>query len=1341
MRHFPDAEKPRERIELTGFLSEFRDALEEEIEKIKKSGQSSTLLFGGRQIESHGADYWYRFNVEYVPSLPADTPCKLVIGKEQFDVTVISFEENSVVISARTPLPDTIGKARLENGATVLMERLIKCIEENAEKENPAGNRMLPSEGGVYPVKKIFEYSDLTLNVGNTQSQNNAIISAISNDITYVWGPPGTGKTTVIGQIIDELYKHDRSVLVVSHTNTAVDGAIEKADKTYFKSNPNSDVSYPILRIGTPAKPLPDRVLLAQHVATLGKELYEQKAALEKQQSELQHHINEITPLLAKDTWIKESNLDAIGKALQKIAVLEKEIAEIQNRIDAINISATQEKEAHPEYANYLILSKTLKAKWTDYDTVCAQHNSVEQAISALPLRIQAAQDEVRKHDRYTELRAREAKYMSASFLRSEISRADAQIARFQSTINELTRQQTTAQQAISDYEKKSSVAKLFAGKSNVTQAQSTLERVSQELPIAKGNLCRHQDLKGEYSQQLESLLLLQEQLRAVTPSKTQDYWNNEVTKLQSELSNAQKALSDLILRKKSLYEEFCELEWQQSQAKASFELLSELGRKARQEQDKLVEAKNLRNKENAACSELLEKEISLCAAFMYKPMAEGISPLFDELSTLFIAVKSDIAAVDVEVIKQEKENISQQLVEIFRQLNELKEKIQELEKQAIMSAKIVGATLAKSYLSDTLRERKFDTVILDEASMASIPALWCASYLAESSIVIVGDFLQLPPIVMADTPMAQKWLGRDIFYHSGMQERAKDKATCPENFVMLNNQFRMESDIADIANMYYGAYGGLLSDDNNEFRVKAREEFYSWYSGKRTKRNVHLIDTESLHAWVTGVPQGKSHSRLNCFSAAVSVDLAFKFLENKLKGLNPKTAQPVKEASVLIVAPYKPHIARIDQLVELEYRNRGFKENLNFIRAGTIHSFQGSEADIVIFDLVIDEPHWKANLFMTDKEINEDLRKMFNVAVTRAKFKLYIVGNFTYCQKRAKDNALSELLDKLIKKDKLAKVDAKSLLPDIVFTRQSDFAFDGNLKGKHIVCREESFNDYFMADIKSFKKRLIVYSAFMTEARLSTLLPAFTDAIRAGKQIIVVTKALSDRGKTELAQYKKCEEELRTIGVNILHKKGMHEKLIFVDSNAVWIGSLNALSFTGLTGEVMQRHADRELTSEYEKLFDIEHICGAIENQHEQKCPICGDEMLVKESDDGGIYWQCSSGDYSRNAAQQYPLDGILRCKCGAPYVFAMKNEPRWICSEDSKHYQKMRESDLKLEKMAALIPTKTARREVDKYFAQKKKDIESKKKATTSNKATSSPKSKSGTTSKNDPEQMKIF
>jgi len=248
------------------------------------------------------------------------------------------------------------------------------------------------------------------------------------------------------------------------------------------------------------------------------------------------------------------------------------------------------------------------------------------------------------------------------------------------------------------------------------------------------------------------------------------------------------------------------------------------------------------------------------------------------------------------------------------------------------------------------------------------------------------------------------------------------------------------------------------------------------------------------------------------------------------------------------------------------------------------------------------------------------------------------------------------------------------------------------------------------MEDIRSFKKRLIVYSPFITEARLSILLPVFVDAINSGKQIIVVTKALSDRGKTELYQYQKCEKQLRDIGVNILHKKGMHEKMIFIDSDVIWMGSLNALSFTGLTSEVMQRHADRELVGEYENLFNIEHLCDAVENSYEQKCPICEGEMLVKESDGGGIYWQCINKDYSRRVDQQYPLDGILRCKCGASFVFAMKNEPRWVCSEDPRHYQKMCEGDLKLEKMAVLIPTRKERIEVERYFKKKREERERK-------------------------------
>ncbi len=222
-----------DQVKLTGRLSEFREALQEEIKEIENNGQNSTLLIGGHSVEAKGGGFWYRFFVEYMPLLPADTPCKLTVGTDQFDVTVISSNENEIILSSKNKLPANIGKARLENGSTVLMERLIKCIEDNAEKNNPAGDRMFPDLiGRVYQVKQLCSYDEIHYAEHSNEGQKNAVKSALENDITYIWGPPGTGKTTVIGNVIDELYRHERAVLIVSHTNTAGDGAIIKSDKT-----------------------------------------------------------------------------------------------------------------------------------------------------------------------------------------------------------------------------------------------------------------------------------------------------------------------------------------------------------------------------------------------------------------------------------------------------------------------------------------------------------------------------------------------------------------------------------------------------------------------------------------------------------------------------------------------------------------------------------------------------------------------------------------------------------------------------------------------------------------------------------------------------------------------------------------------------------------------------------------------------------------------------------------------------------------------------------------------------------------------------------------------------
>ena len=61
-----------------------------------------------------------------------------------------------------------------------------------------------------------------------------------------VWGPPGTGKTKVIAQSLQDLVAEGKSVLLVSMTNIAVDNALAKAAAAI---SPAPGV---MVRVGTP---------------------------------------------------------------------------------------------------------------------------------------------------------------------------------------------------------------------------------------------------------------------------------------------------------------------------------------------------------------------------------------------------------------------------------------------------------------------------------------------------------------------------------------------------------------------------------------------------------------------------------------------------------------------------------------------------------------------------------------------------------------------------------------------------------------------------------------------------------------------------------------------------------------------------------------------------------------------------------------------------------------------------------------------------------------------------------------------------------------------------------
>ncbi len=193
-----------------------------------------------------------------------------------------------------------------------------------------------------------------------------------------------------------------------------------------------------------------------------------------------------------------------------------------------------------------------------------------------------------------------------------------------------------------------------------------------------------------------------------------------------------------------------------------------------------------------------------------------------------------------------------------------------------------------------------------------------------------------------------------------------------------------MLPEIAQVANLFYDE--SLKSVFKTPEQFKDYKNFSEWYIKDWPYDSpVNLIDTGPLNAWVTSVVKNGNSSRLNFLSATVAVDISQQLFSSSLEKRTEGTSK-----RILIISPYRAHAKLVDLLL---------KSHANIqdeIVAGTAHSFQGSEADVVIFDMVVDEPHFRVNLFIP--MLDEQIKCLLNVALTRAKFRLFILGDFDYC-------------------------------------------------------------------------------------------------------------------------------------------------------------------------------------------------------------------------------------------------------------------------------------------------------------------------------------------------------
>jgi len=112
-----------------------------------------------------------------------------------------------------------------------------KVVEmvKNSENENSSWiKKVLLKEYNKDFEEQIVKLKNTKLDESKKAAVNKAIwVMENNNSFMIIQGPPGTGKTTVIAEIIAQALERNKKVLITSHTNVAVDNAMEKIIETY----------------------------------------------------------------------------------------------------------------------------------------------------------------------------------------------------------------------------------------------------------------------------------------------------------------------------------------------------------------------------------------------------------------------------------------------------------------------------------------------------------------------------------------------------------------------------------------------------------------------------------------------------------------------------------------------------------------------------------------------------------------------------------------------------------------------------------------------------------------------------------------------------------------------------------------------------------------------------------------------------------------------------------------------------------------------------------------------------------------------------------------------------
>ncbi|MFA5417689.1 MAG: AAA domain-containing protein [Bacteroidales bacterium] len=486
---------------------------------------------------------------------------------------------------------------------------------------------------------------------------------------------------------------------------------------------------------------------------------------------------------------------------------------------------------------------------------------------------------------------------------------------------------------------------------------------------------------------------------------------------------------------------------------------------------------------------------------------------------------------LSLEEIQEEFDVIDVRIKEEQERLNVINKAIEDIKINVLKEARLIATTLTKSYLSKEIEEIKFDILIVDEVSMAPLPMLYWAASKVTKGITIVGDFKQLPPICISNDELAQKWLGSSIFSHLGIL----DINDAIKRVKLLNEQYRMHPSISEIPKIKI--YENQLIDNPTVWNNIKNDSISNGSP-------ICFINTTPHNPWCSQFENG---GRFNLINALICIKIVERIFSD----------YTLKE-TIGIITPYRNQARLIHKIAE----DRGLLNNR--LRINTIHSFQGGEETAIIFDSV--EGSGAKNWSMINEDDNVDNAKLLlNVALTRAKSKLYIIANGDFIKSKFNISTLfMDILRHIINNGlEIPSTDIISSLKDEKFDYWISKINSLNNRPDNIgnSYSDTDFWPSFINDLSKAKSTLIIFSPFLTSSRIGKLHLIFSELKEKNVAIFVITLSPDEQPSIMSNDAKDVVAKLKEMGIIVKFRNNMHEKIALIDKRIKWVGSLNILS------------------------------------------------------------------------------------------------------------------------------------------------------------------------------------